>query len=138
MHRSKEGYYVNRHSYFLLRYHLVLVTRYRKPVIKDHIEEDLKMYITTYFNDRGYPVEAMECMPDHVHILFEADPQLEMAKFINALKSASSRYIRTKYHNELSRYFWKPYFWSLSYFVCTVSDRSAEVVKKYIDTQKEK
>lgn len=33
--RKKRGtdYYVNRHSCFLLQYHLVLVTKYRHPVL---------------------------------------------------------------------------------------------------------
>lgn len=30
---KKQNYYVNRHSCFLLSYHLVLVTKYRKPVL---------------------------------------------------------------------------------------------------------
>ena len=31
--RGGNGYYVNRHSCFLLQYHLVLVTKYRRPAI---------------------------------------------------------------------------------------------------------
>ena len=31
--KNSDGYYKNRHSCFLLSYHLVLVTKYRKPVL---------------------------------------------------------------------------------------------------------
>ena len=35
MYKKKSGqpYYTNRHSCFLLQYHMVLVTKYRKPVL---------------------------------------------------------------------------------------------------------
>lgn len=77
-------------------------------------------------------------MPDHVHILFDAKPNINLAKFVNALKSASSRRIRKLFATELDRYYWKPYFWSLSYFIGSVSDRTEKNVKNYIKTQKDK
>ena len=33
-----DGYYVVRHSCFLLQYHLVLVTKYRRPAITGEVE----------------------------------------------------------------------------------------------------
>lgn len=133
---NQSGYYVNRHSCFLLQYHLVLVTKYRRPVIAGDIEERLKAYTEKYFNDRDCVIQALECMPDHIHILFDAPPQINLAEFVNAFKSASSRRIRTEYPVEVSRYYWKPFFWSLSYFIGSVSDRTASAVKNYINGQK--
>ena len=75
-------------------------------------------------------------MPDHIHILFDAKPNLNLAEFVNAFKSASSRNIRKQFSEELKPYYWKPYFWSLSYFIGTVSDRTSTAVKKYIKNQK--
>jgi putative transposase len=137
MHRNKNGYYYNRHSSFLLQYHLVLVTKYRHPVITGKLEAYLLDYTKRYFKERGLPVIAVETMPDHIHILFEAPPQLTLSDFVNALKSASSRRIRAEFAEELKPYYWKPYFWSPSYFIATVSERSTEAVKHYILTQKE-
>ena len=44
MRINSSGYYVNRHSCFLLQYHLVLVTKYHRPVITGIIEDSLKEY----------------------------------------------------------------------------------------------
>ncbi len=132
------GYYKNRHSCFLLQYHLVLVTKYRKPVITGDVREELEKYFTQYFKDRDLEIQAMECMPDHVHILFDAKPNVNLSEFVNALKSASSRRMRKLFKKELERYYWKPYFWSLSYFIGSVSDRTAKTVKNYIQNQKDK
>ena len=35
------NYYANRHSCFLLQYHLVVVTKYRKPVLGSPVKEAL-------------------------------------------------------------------------------------------------
>lgn len=136
MRRKNDGYYKNRHSCFLLQYHMVLVTKYRHPVIKGDLEAALKQYTLDYFRERGYPVVALECMPDHMHILFDAKPNMNLAEFINAFKSASSRNMRKQFASELKPYYWKPYFWSLSYFVGTVSERTTAVVTEYIKGQK--
>lgn len=136
MRSTGDGYYVNRHSCFLLQYHLVLVTKYRHDVITGKLEARLKSYTETYFQDRDMPILQMEAMPDHIHILFEAPPQINLADFVNAYKSASSRRMRKEFPDHLSRYYWKPYFWSLSYFIGTVSERTTEAVRQYIVHQK--
>lgn len=136
MFLKQDGYYVNRHSCFLLQYHLVLVTKYRHPVICGQLETALRNYTEAYFKDRDLPIQAFECMPDHIHILFDAKPNLNLAEFVNAFKSASSRNIRKQFAEELKPYYWKPYFWSLSYFIGTVSDRTSTAVKEYINNQK--
>lgn len=40
----------------------------------------------------------------------------------------SSRYIRREYSDYLSQYFWKPYFWSKSYGIKSIS-RGADLNK---------
>ena len=135
MKYNQEGYYTNRHSCFLLQYHLVLVTKYRNPVIDEEIKAWLLNYTQNYFETQGCVLTEMNTQPDHVHILFEAPPQICLANFVNAYKAASSRKIRSQFPEQVSKYYWKPYFWSLSYFVASVSDRSAEAVKKYIQNQ---
>ena len=137
MKLKADGYYVNRHSCYLLQYHLVLVTKYRKPVITGNLENALKGYTLQYFKDRGIPVHAMETMPDHIHILFDAPPQMNLAEFINAFKSASSRQMRKRHGDQVSKYYWEPYFWSLSYFIGTVSNRTKQAVEAYIRNQKQ-
>lgn len=136
MNISSDGYYKNNHSCFLLQYHLVLVTKYRHPVITGERERFLKMYTEDYFRDRDLHILSMECMPDHMHILFEAVPNMNLSEFINAFKSASSRKVRQYYERSLRAYYWKPYFWSKSYFLGTVSERTTEVVRQYIQNQK--
>lgn len=55
MNLCSEGYYKNRHSCFLIQYHLVLMTKYRHPVIQGELETRLKQYTMDYFKERDLP-----------------------------------------------------------------------------------
>ena len=73
---------------------------------------------------------------DHVHVLFEADPFTAPGSLVNIVKTKTSRFARKEYgETVLKKYYWKPYFWSDSYFVTTVSENSLAVVRDYIRNQ---
>jgi putative transposase len=72
---------------------------------------------------------------DHVHIRFEAPPQVQPSKLTNNYKTVTSRLLRKEFSEFLKPYYWKPYFWSNSYFICTVSDRTEEMIRHYIQNQ---
>jgi len=72
---------------------------------------------------------------DHIHLLIEFPPQVELAKWINSFKTVSSRLIRKQFKDYLEKYYWKDVFWSRSYFVATTGGVSIEVIKKYIEEQ---
>ena len=135
MRYNKDGYYRNRHSCFLLQYHLVLITKYRHPVLVGELKDYLYLYTKNYFKEHGLVLHEVNGEADHIHILFDAPPQINLANFINVFKSASSRRIRATFQEELKPYYWKPYFWSLSYFVACVSERSFDATKRYIQSQ---
>ena len=127
----------NNHSVFLLYYHLVLVTKYRRKVIDDNISNRLKEmfeYIQPKYN---IELQKWNHDKDHVHILFKAHPNTEISKFINAYKSASSRIIKKEFP-EIKKKLWKEYFWSRSYCLLTTGGAPIEIIKRYIESQGEK
>lgn len=135
MKMTNDGYYKNQHSCFLLQYHLVLVTKYRHPVLEGSIQEYLETYTRDYFKKQGMNILEVKCNKDHIHILFEAMPKINLANFVNAYKTASSRMVRKNFTEELKPYYWKPYFWNLSYFIGSDSENTLDAVKKYIQNQ---
>lgn len=74
---------------------------------------------------------------DHVHVLFRAEPDSMISKFLNAYKSASSRLIKREYP-EIRQKLWKEYFWSRSYCLITTGGAPLEILKQYIEAQGEK
>jgi putative transposase len=73
---------------------------------------------------------------DHVHILFEAHPSLNLSQLIANLKTVGSRLIRKEYSGYLANFFWKPYFWSSSYGLKSISKGAEfDAIVKYIQNQ---
>ena len=69
-------------------------------------------------------------------LLLEADTMTSPAELANVLKTQTARRARKLYGDTtLKKYYWKPYFWSDSYFITTVSENSLKVVKQYIQNQ---
>ena len=134
--RKRKDYYINRHSCFLLQYHVVLVTKYRHPVLAGEIRDCVYERIRYVADSRGFHILELNGEPDHVHLLIEADPQTPPAELVNVLKTQTSRRARKLYGDTLlKKYYWKPYFWTDSYFIATVSEHSLDVVRKYIQDQ---
>ena len=124
----------NNHSVFMLQYHLILVTKYRKRVINDTISVRLREIFDYIASNYNISVEEWNHDEDHVHILFRAHPNSELSKFINAYKSASSRLIK-KENPLLRKHLWKEMFWSRSFCLITTGGVSADVIRRYIQTQ---
>lgn len=124
----------NKHSVFLLYYHLVLVTKYRRRVLDDKISERLREIFEHI--QENYKITLLEWNhdEDYVHILFKATPTTPLYKFINAYKSASSRLIKKEF-SEILQKLWNGYFWSRSYCLLTTGEASLDIIKRYIETQ---
>ena len=124
----------NNHSVFLRYYHLVLVTKYRRKVIDKTISCRLREifdYIAVNYN-----ISVIEWNDDrdHIHILFKAQPNSEISKFINAYKSASSRLIKKEYP-KIREKLWKDYFWSRSFCLITTGGVTIDIIREYIESQ---
>ena len=124
----------NNHSVFALHFHLILVTKYRKKVIDESINERA-LQIFEYIGESYHiTVEEWNYEADYIHILFSAHPNSHLSKFINAYKSASSRLIKKEFP-EIKESLWKEYFWSRSYCLISCGDASMETIKHYIERQ---
>jgi len=57
---------------------------------------------------------------DHIHLLFQYYPQMELPKFISNLKSISSRRLRNEFSERVDKFYGKAVFWNESYFILVV------------------
>ena len=130
-----QPYYTNRHSCFLLQYHIVLVTKYRHPILEGKIKESVYTTIQNICDEKGYNILEMNGEPDHVHILLETGTDMKPQEFINIIKTKTARFTRRDYGEQLKKWYWKPLFWSDSYFISTVGVNTLDVVKQYIQNQ---
>lgn len=130
------SYRTNRHSCYDLEYHLVVVTKYRNPVIDGAFKERLLEITKTLFEENySCFITEINTDKDHIHILFDAPPQTTLSTLVNSFKTVTSRRLRKEFSEYLKQFYWEPVLWSRSYFICTVSERSHDMVKQYIRNQ---
>ena len=118
----------------LLRYHLILVVKYRKGLLERYGEET-KRIMKELAAQSEFAIREMEVDQDHIHRMVESVPKLSPAQIVRRLKAESTRQLwRT--HPELRREFWKrKTFWSDGYFCATIGNASIETVRAYIEHQ---
>jgi putative transposase len=122
---------------YCLQYHIVWCTKYRRKVITNNIEADIKSYLSITAKDLDIKVIAMETMPDHIHLLIECKPQCRLSDAIKVFKGNTARWLFLK-HPEMKKQLWGGHLWNPSYFVATVSEHTTEQIETYIQSQKER
>ncbi len=123
------------HAAYRLYYHLVLVTKYRRKCLNAAIIRDLDGIVRTLCESWGCELKELNGEADHLHILFEGKPSMELSKFVNNLKTVTSRLLRRDYREHLAKWYRKPVLWSASYAIVTASGAPLEVIKAYIINQ---
>ena len=124
------------HCVYALNFHLVLVTKYRRKCFTkemlDHLEKICRN--TSLLWD----IELLEFggEVDHVHLLISMHPNVMLSRFVNNLKTVTSRLMRKKYEHHLSQFYWKPVLWTRAYCLISAGGAPLEILKQYIGNQK--
>ena len=118
-----------------LRAHLVLTTKYRRKAMSPAVLKRLTELVDHLCQRWGCQLIEFNGEADHVHLLFGYYPQLDLSKFVNNLKTVTSRMIRKEFASHLRRYYRKPVFWNSSYYVGSCGGVTVEMLKKYVQSQ---
>ena len=119
---------------YSLQYHIVWVTKYRKPILTGSIKEAVTNYLLKTLHSLDMEAIAMEVMPDHVHLLVDCKPQIRLSDAVKILKGNTARWLFLD-RPEIKKQLWGGHLWNPSYFVATVSDRTLDQVEHYINSQ---
>lgn len=130
---DKNRWKLSSHIKYNIGYHLIWCPKYRKKVLADAVEKDLKELINVVSLDLNFEVVSMEVMPDHVHLFIKCPPTLSPHYVVQQLKGTSSRVLRDKHPHLKSRI---PSLWTRSYFCESVGAINEESIKAYIENQK--
>ncbi len=129
---QKKSHY---HCVYNLKYHLVLVTKYRKKCFTNTILDRLEELCQK--NCAQWNIELLEFggEDDHVHLLLGMHPNIMPSKFINNLKTVTSRLIRKEFESHLKKFYWKPILWTRAYCLITAGGAPLSILKTYIQNQ---
>ena len=123
------------HAIYSIKLHIVFVTKYRRKTLS----AELLDYLRVAFADC---LAAWRCTllefggeSDHVHLLIDIHPALNLSVLINNLKTASARRARNRFAEHLRTFYSKPVFWHRAYYVGSVGGATLETVRAYVDAQ---
>lgn len=123
------------HCVYKLKYHLVLVTKYRRKCFTAEMLDRLEILCRELCSKWEVDLEQFGGEADHIHLMLDMHPNIMPSKFINNLKTVTSRLIRKEFSQHLKAYYWKPVLWTRAYCLITAGGAPLEVLKEYIQKQ---
>lgn len=129
----KKEYKSVRNLVYSCQYHVIFSPKYRRNILQNGVDVKLKDYFSEVSSKFGFDILEMEIMPDHVHLLIDVNPNFGISQAVAKLKGYSAKKLKEDFPHLKSRL---PCIWTNSKFVSTVGSVSLDVVKKYIENQK--
>ena len=129
-----ENYRKSSHSTYDIKYHIVWITKYRKPVITGKLGDRTRELIRQVCQTNEVEILAGHVSKDHVHLLVSVPPHLSASKLVQYIKGSTSHKLQMEY-SELKKQFWGQHLWARGYFVASSGNVTDEVIAEYIRSQ---
>jgi len=118
------------------QYHVIFCPKYRRKVLVEPIAKRLKELVLSKQEEYGYIVEEIEVMLDHVHMILDVNPKFGgIYRIVSKIKGYLSHELRNEFPELKTKL---PTLWTNSRFISSVGSVTLEVVKAYIENQKNK
>ena len=121
------------HSVYDLKYHIVWITKYRKPVLRGEIALRVRELVRQTCATLDVQILSGHVSADHVHLLVSVPPSIAISDLVKRLKGRSSRKMLEEF-GELSRQFWGRHLWARGYFAVSTGNVTDEVIRQYIES----
>ena len=120
-----------------LYYHVVLVTKYRRPALRG-LELDVERVFRSVDSRGKFRIVEFACNGgNRVHLLLRVRPSVSVSWVVGRLKQESQHELWTSHKGVLQEYYWKRgkrLLWSDGYF-CESVGHDIEMVSRYIREQ---
>ena len=123
------------HTVYDIKYHFVIVPKYRYSVLEGKVKEWLKKEISQICEGMEIVIEEGKICKDHIHICLSVPPKYSPSEVMKQIKGKSAAGVFEEFP-ELKKRYWGQHFWARGYFVSTVGI-DEETIKEYIKNQRE-
>ena len=89
----QKEYISKNHSKFLIKYHVILVCKYRKKLLVGAAEYDMKQIVQNISDRSDFNIEVMETDKDHVHFLIDYDTTDRVCDIVKIVKQETTYYL---------------------------------------------
>ncbi|MEQ9669131.1 IS200/IS605 family transposase [Coleofasciculus sp. G2-EDA-02] len=132
--RSFDDFVSSGRSISDLKAHLVLTTKYRRKIFTRQMIERIQKLMWELCCKWECKIIEVNGEEDHIHLLFQYYPQLELPKFVGNIKSVTSRRLRSEFP-DLAKVFKKSVLWNESYFIASCGGVTVSQLKSYVEKQ---
>lgn len=129
-----QNYRKTSHAVYDIKYHLVWITKYRKPVLYGEVATRARDLIREICKAEDVEVVKGHIAKDHLHILVSVPPYVSVSKLVQMLKGKTSRKLLSEYRS-LAKQFWGRHLWARGYFAATTGNMTDDVIAQYIEMQ---
>lgn len=122
------------HSVYDLKYHIVWITKYRKPILRSEIGKRVRELVRQTCASLEVYIVKGHVSKDHVHLLVSVPPKLSVSELVKRLKGRSSRKLLEEF-GELRKMYWGRHLWARGYFAASTGNVTDEIIAEYIEKQ---
>ena len=115
---TQKGY----HCAYDVHYHIVFPVKYRKALLDDKVEGELKESSKKIGERYEVDMEHIGCDNGHIHLLTSFHPKYSIGDFVRLYKSITARQLLLKFP-EIKKDLLGGEFWTDVYYVATVGER---------------
>ena len=119
-------------TYSQIFYHLVFAVRNRRALITPAIKDELYKYITGVIKNQNQVLFIINGMPDHVHLLINCKPDVNLSNLVKEIKEHSTKFINDK------KIIPGKFYWQGGFGAFSIGKRHLPELISYIKNQEER
>lgn len=123
------------HCVYKLAYDLVLVTKNGRKCFTNDMLVRLEEMATDLCQKWDIELLEFNGEPDNVHLLLDMHPNIVPSRFINNLKTVTSRLMRKEFAAHLAEFYSEPVLWARAYCLLTTGGATIDTIRQYIEKQ---
>jgi len=129
-----QNYRKGAHTLYDLKYHIVWVTKYRKPILTVRRAIRTRDLIREIAMSKNVQIIKGHVSKDHIHLFLSVPPSLSISNIVQLLKGKTSRKLLQE-DKTLSKTNWGQHLWARGYFATTSGVVTDETIMNYIENQ---
>jgi putative transposase len=129
-----ENYRKTSHTVYDIKYHIVWITKYRKPILLEEIRMRVRELIRETCTSLDVEIIRGHVAKDHIHLMVSVPPYISVSKLVQSIKGRTSRKLLDEFRS-LKKAFWGQHLWARGYFVATTGNVTDEIIMNYIEEQ---
>jgi len=113
-------------------FHFVWKPKYAYSILTGEVKTFCDGVLREIAVEYGYAVNALEILPDHVHLFLSFKPSVCVSDVFHKLKGISAKRLFEAFPRLRGRY-WRGHLWSRGKFFRSVGSTTDQAVKHYIE-----